>query len=119
MKKIVRSRIPGTDRLRPQAGTASVKAGREDAAAVQNQQVAGTKQAGEISELLIFKMAARPREMQQPGAAAAGQRLLGDQLFREVEIKIRNQHQLDYMSLVGKADLESLRRWVGAEIFPV
>jgi hypothetical protein len=30
--------------------------------------------------------------MQQAGAAAVHERLLGDQLFREVEIKVRNQH---------------------------
>jgi hypothetical protein len=30
--------------------------------------------------------------MQQPGTAAVRKRLLGNQLFWEVEIKVRNQH---------------------------
>ena len=34
--------------------------------------------------------------MEQTGAAAVSKRFLRDQLFREVEIKVRNQHQLDY-----------------------
>jgi hypothetical protein len=50
----------------------------------------------ELSKLSIFEIAARPREMQQPGAAAVGKGLLRNQLFWEVKIKIRNQHQLDY-----------------------
>jgi len=96
MKKIARGRIPGADRLCPQASAASIKAGRKDAAAVQYQQVAGAKQAGEISELPIYKITCGAREMQQSGTAAVHERLLGNQLFREVEIKVRNQHQLDY-----------------------
>jgi hypothetical protein len=35
--------------------------------------------------------------MQQPGVAAVRQRLLGNQLFRQIEIKVRYEH-LDIIS---------------------
>jgi hypothetical protein len=34
--------------------------------------------------------------VQHAGAAAVGKRLLCNQLFREVKIKVRNQHSIDY-----------------------
>jgi hypothetical protein len=92
VKKIARGGVPGADRLRPQTGTASVKASRKDAATVQHQQVAGTKQAGKVSKYSIFKITRGAREMQQSGTTAVHERLLGNQIFREVEIEVRNQH---------------------------
>jgi hypothetical protein len=79
-----------------QAGTASVKAGGEDSADVQNQQVAGAEQVGKISKFSVLKAACRAREVQQAGAAAVSKRFLRNQLFREIKVKVRNQHQLDY-----------------------
>ena len=58
------------------------------------------------------------REMQQAGTAAVGKRLLGNQLFREVEIKVGNQHQLNYRAY-WEAASERPWRWVGTEIFPI
>ena len=84
----------GLTRLRCKSGAASEEACGEDAAVIHNQQVARAKQAGKPSE--SFGLQSCPVERQRcsmRGSAAVSQGLLRNQLFREVEIKVRNQHQ--------------------------
>jgi hypothetical protein len=48
--------------------------------------------------------------MQQPGAAAVGKGLLRNQLFREIEIEVGNQHWLDYRASKAYRSCVSLCR---------
>ena len=57
---------------------------------------AHAQQAGKVFEFSIFKPACEARKMQQPRVTALSKRLLRNQLFREVKIKVRNQHPVDY-----------------------
>src|SRR6185437_10869490 len=67
--------------------------------------VAGTQQLGKLSKFPICKSAGgRAREMKQTRTAAVGKRLLRDQFFREVEIKVGNQHQPDYIAPAENKD---------------
>ena len=96
MKKIARSWISPADRLGMKAATVSVKTRGKNAAAVEDQQVAGAEKSRKVSEFSVLEPAGKAREMQHTRAAALGKGLLRNQLFREVKIKVRNQHQIDY-----------------------
>jgi hypothetical protein len=88
----------------------SIKAGRKDAAAVDDQQVSGTQQFGKVSKFAVFKPTGETRQMQHTGVAALGQRLLRNQLFREMKIKVGNQHPAIIRTCRAKRDEKAFDR---------
>ena len=92
MKKIARSWISPADRLGVKAATVSVKARGKNAAAVEDQQVAGAEKSRKVSEFSVLEPAGKARDMQHTRTAAHGKGLLRDQFFRQVEIEVGNQH---------------------------
>jgi len=63
----------------------------------EQKKIVEAKETGEIRKVEIFKPAGGAREMEQARGATVGQRFLGDQLLRQVKVKVGNQHSLDYM----------------------
>ena len=79
-------------RLRFQPGPPSIKACGKDTSVVKNQEIGGTKQVGEIPELLVLSGAGTAREQQQPRAGAVRQRLLRDKFRGQLVMEIGDQH---------------------------
>ena len=67
----------------PPAGAAPEQAGREDAAAIRDEEVAGAEQIRQIGEAAVLDAARRAVEHQQPRRVALGERLLGNELGRQ------------------------------------
>jgi hypothetical protein len=80
-----------------QAGAAPIKSCGKDATVVHYQKVVWAEQSGKISKAAISELTRAAEEMQHPRGAAIRQSFLGNQLFGQVKIKVRNKHQLDYI----------------------
>jgi len=84
------ARAPG---LRARAFAAAVKPGRKDAGVVENNEIAGAQQIGEIAEQAIRVLATGSLKMQQAGAVAGGERFLCDEFFGEMKAEVGDQHR--------------------------
>ena len=69
-------------------GAAAVKSGGKDAGVVENHDIAGVKEIGEIAEVAILIIAALALQVQHAGTVAGGERLLSNEFGRQVEIEI-------------------------------
>ena len=61
--------------------------GRQHPRVVEDEQIAGSEQVGQVEELAVFQRAVAAADDQQPRPVALGGRFLGDQLRREVVIE--------------------------------
>jgi len=73
------------------ASTASTSA-RKDLGVVDDEQIASAQQTGEGADDGMRQRPIVAMEMQQPGGAAFGRRLLRDQLWRKVEVELADVH---------------------------
>jgi hypothetical protein len=64
MKKIARGGVAGTDRLRPQPGTAAKQPGRKHFCIVKNQQVVRPQGPGKIAESAVQQFSGRAIQVQ-------------------------------------------------------
>jgi hypothetical protein len=94
--------------LRAQAGTGSVEAGRDDAAVVEDEEVAGTKDLGKIAEEIVAVFSRLPVEEEHAAGASNRRRRLGDQFFGEIEMEIGYTHRF-YFSCARMGDGIALR----------
>lgn len=78
--------------LRVQSGTSGVEAGGDDAAVVENEQIAGTQDFGKIAEEVVTVFAGAAVEAEHAAGAAHGWRRLGDKFFGEIEIEVGYTH---------------------------
>ena len=96
-QKPTKSGISGAKWLRVQTCPASQQTGGEHTAVVYNQQIVGAEACGKLGKLPVLVLASRLLQMEHPGGAPIGQRLLGNQLFRKIKIELGNLHFLDYI----------------------
>ena len=86
----------GTERLGSKTGAAPVKAGGKDARIVEDKEIAGAQEVGKFPELAVNEVAGCGGEMEKTRGGAIGQRLLGDQFFGKIVVKVGNEHRADY-----------------------
>jgi hypothetical protein len=96
MQELASGRIIRADGLGMQASTAAVKTGWKHAGVVEHDKVVWTEQFREVAELAVLESSAARRDMQQAGSGAIGERLLGDQVFGQIVVKIGDKHAIDY-----------------------
>jgi hypothetical protein len=72
----------------------SVQASRNDTAVVENEKIAGLKKMGKIAEEVVPVFAGRPIENEHAAGTSNWRRRLGDELFRQVEMKVGYSHCL-------------------------
>ena len=70
-------------------GLVAVQPGLDDAGVVEDQQVAGPQQAGQVGEAPVMQLAG-VIQVQQPAAAAFGGGRLGDELGRQLVVEVGN-----------------------------
>jgi hypothetical protein len=76
------------------ADAGSVEAGREDAAVVEDEEVAGVEDFREIAEKKIVVVAGAAVEEEHAAGAANSRWGLGDELFGEVEMEVGYTHSM-------------------------
>ncbi len=72
----------------PAAGLLPEQARRNDPGVVEDQQIAGLQQLGQVAHLAVGQRLRRWRHHQQPARRALGQRRLGDQFVGQVVMEI-------------------------------
>jgi hypothetical protein len=77
-----------------EAASRGKQSSRQHLGIIQNQQIARLEEIRKAGKYLICQRASLPVEHQHPAGAAIGRRVLGDQLFGEVEMEIRDKHFL-------------------------
>ena len=70
-------------------GLVAVQPGLDDAGVVEDQQVAGPQQAGQVGEAPVMQLAG-VIQVQQPAAGAFGGGRLGDELGRQLVVEVGN-----------------------------
>ena len=73
-------------------GFASQKTGGDDAAIVEDEDVAFAEEVGEIAELAVAVFSGGAIELEHSCAGAFGKGLLGDEFFGEIEVEIGDEH---------------------------
>ena len=76
----------------PTGGLGAEQARRDHAGIVQNEQIAGHHEPGQITDPPILPMARRPFQAQQAGGRAIRQGKLGDLFGGKLEVKISGLH---------------------------
>ncbi len=66
--------------------------GRNDPGIVEDQQIARAQQIRQVPKAAIGNCARRPIQMQQPAGRPLGNRVLGDELRREIETEVGSTH---------------------------
>lgn len=89
-EKITRCGIVRTEDLGACPLAAAIKARRNDARVVEDEEIASPQQVREIPELAVRKDAVAGLDVQHPRLVAGGQRLLCNQLLRKVIVEIGN-----------------------------
>jgi len=84
--------IVRADGLSAGAFAAAVEPGGKDAGIVEDYEIAGVQQVGEVAEKAIGIVAARALQVQHTGAVTGGEGFLGNQPVGKVEVEIGNQH---------------------------
>ena len=74
--------------LRVEAGAGGVEAGGDDAAVVEDQEIARSQKMGEIAKKIVVVDAGGPVDDQHAAGAANRRWGLGNQLFGKVEIEV-------------------------------
>ena len=91
-QEVAGSRILRTQRLRTSAGSSPKQTRGENSRVVQYQQVIWAQKGWQIIEVGVDNRTGSTVQMQHPGARPIGKRLLSNQFFRQVKIKIRDLH---------------------------
>jgi hypothetical protein len=92
VEEITRRWIARADSLSANAFSATVEASRKDAGIVEDHEIAGMQQVGEVAEQAIGITAAGALQVQHARRVAGGEGFLGDEFVGKVEVKIGNQH---------------------------
>lgn len=87
-EEVAGGRIVRAQGLGLQTSTAAIEAGGKDASVVEDDEVCGAKQAGEVAEIEMFDGSVEGGKMQKSRGGAVGERLLGDQFVRKFVVKI-------------------------------
>jgi hypothetical protein len=77
-EEVARGRILRAEKLGLKTGAASKKASGKYAGIVEYQQITGVEKVGKIAKVAVGEHAGGGGEMEEAGAGAIGQRLLGD-----------------------------------------
>ncbi len=101
VKKIAGGGVAAADGLGAKAGAVSVETGGKDASVVENYNIVRTEEIGKVAELAVLIRAGGAFEVQHAGTVARGERLLGDEVFGEMEVEIGNQHGLRLQEVKG------------------
>ena len=78
--------------LRVQAGAGAEKTRGENAGVVQDEQIAGAEDAGEVGEVSVFVGAGGAIKVEHAAGAADVGRLLGDEVFGEIVVEVGDEH---------------------------
>src|SRR5208283_1386601 len=73
---------------------ASVEAGRKDARIVEDDEIGGAQQAGEVAKVRVAEAGGGAVDVQQARGGAVGERGAGDQLVGQVVVEVGDQHGL-------------------------
>ena len=92
-KEVMRSGILRAERLRVEAGTASIEARGKHTSVVEDDEVFRAKDIGKFSEMEIFNRSIGSGKAKHAGSRAIGKSFLRDQLGRQFELKIGDEHQ--------------------------
>ena len=92
MEEIARGRIVRADRLGAHALAAAVETRGKDASVVEDHEIAGTQEAGEIVEQKVGIVAAGSLQVQHTGSIAGGEGILSDEFVGKMEVEVGNQH---------------------------
>jgi len=84
--------VARADGLRMQAAAVSVKACGKNLGIVENEEVGGAEEIGEVAECTVVDSISIGMEVEKAGGCAVGKRLLGDQVFRQMIVKVGNEH---------------------------
>jgi hypothetical protein len=82
--------------LSARAFAAAIKPGGKHAGVVKYDKVARLKQVGQVAELAVGVAAVGPTEVKHPRAIASRERLLSNKFVGKKEMKVGNQHDVDY-----------------------
>lgn len=93
LQKVARCGIARAHGLRARAFAAAVKTGRKDAGVVENNEIAGAQQIGEIAEQAISVLATGSLKMQHTRAIAGSERFLCNEFFGEMKVEVGDQHR--------------------------
>lgn len=92
LEKVATGGIARAERLGLESGAAPIEARGEDARIVEDKEIGGAEEVGEIAELAVFEVAGRRGEMEKAGGGAVFQRLLCDEVFGKMVIEIGDEH---------------------------
>lgn len=92
VKEVAAGGIAGAHGFGMESGATSVEARGEDFRVVEDQQVGGAEEIGEVAECAVLKNSCAGIEVEQAGGGTVGERLLGDEFFGEVEVEIGDLH---------------------------
>ena len=73
-------------------GANAEETGGHDAGVVQDEEVAGAEEGGEVADVVVREGASLAGDNQQAGGVAGLDRLLGDQLGGQVVVEVRRSH---------------------------
>lgn len=86
--------VAAADGLRAETSAAPVEAGGKDAGVIENDNIVGAEEIGQIAKMAVMELAGIAMQVQHAGTVASGGRFLGDELFGKMEVEIGNQHGL-------------------------
>jgi hypothetical protein len=92
VEKIAGRGILRAERLSAGALAAAIQASGKDASVIEDEQIAGLKQAGEVPKLAIGILAAGSLEVEHAGGIANGGGFLGDEFLGKMEVEVGNLH---------------------------
>jgi len=93
-QKIAGCGIVRAEGLSAGALAATIEPGGKDAGVVEDHEIAGPQQIGEVAEQAIGIVAAGALQVQQAGSVTGGEGVLGNELVGKVEVEIGNQHDV-------------------------
>ena len=91
-KKVARCGIMRTENLRLKTSAAAIQTRGKHPGVVEDDEVVGAEQVREIAELTIRKSARCGGKVKKARRCTVGEGLLGDQFFRQIVMKIGDQH---------------------------
>lgn len=92
MEEVAAGGIARAEGLRAQAGTASVEAGGKYFCIVEDQEVGGVEEIGELAELAVLKVSADRGEVEEAGGGAVGEGFLRDEFLGEMVVEAGDLH---------------------------
>jgi hypothetical protein len=75
------------------AAAMAIQAGREDPCVVQDKEVIGEEQVGEVAELPVVPGLAVSDQVQQAGTSTVGERFLRDSVRRKIIVEVGDKHE--------------------------